>query len=104
MDKSTTVTFGQAEFIGIAQKYASDNKVKRLVDAISALKDSREDGLSDALGIIADFESMSENGSGYTPGAELGFGSDNAGTIADKILGRSTSAGDTRKSLVKLGK
>jgi len=100
----TTVTFGQAEFVGVAQKYAADSKVKRLVDALSALKDDREDGLSDALGIIADFESMSENGSGYTPGAELGFGSDNASTIADKILGRSTSAGETRKSLVKLGK
>lgn len=100
----STVTFGQAEFVGVAQKYAADNKVKRLVDALSALKDDREDGLSNALGIIADFESMSEVGSGYTPGAELGFGSDNAATVADKILGRSTSAGDTRKSLVKLGK
>ena len=100
----TTVAFGQAEFVGVAKSYATDNKVKRLVDALSALKDDREDGLSNALGIIADFESMSENGSGYTPGAELGFGSDNASTIADKILGRSTSAGETRKSLVKLGK
>ncbi len=100
----TTTTFGQAEFVGVAQKYASDNKVKRLVDAIAALKDDREDGISSALGIIADFESMSEHGSGYTPGAELGFGSDNAAVVADKILGRSTSAGETRKSLVKLGK
>ncbi len=101
---ATTVSFGQAEFVGIANKYAADSKVKRLVDAISALKDDREDGLSRALGIIADFENMSEHGSGYTPGAELGFGSDNAGTIADKVLGKSTSAGETRKSLVKLGK
>lgn len=101
---TTTVSFGQAEFVGVAQAYASDNKVKRLVDALAALKDDRENGLSDALGILADFESMSEDGSGYTPGTELGFGSDNAATIADKILGRSTSAGETRKSLVKLGK
>ncbi len=101
---STTVTFGQAEFVGVAQKYAADSKAKRLVDALSAFKDDREDGLSTALGIIADLELMSEHGSGYTPGAELGFGSDNAATVADKILGRSTSAGETRKSLVKLGK
>lgn len=100
----TAVTFGQAEFVGVAQKYASDNKVKRLVDAIAGLKDDREDGLSSALGIIAKFEDMSENGSGYTPGAELGFGSDNAATIADKLLGKSTSAGETRKAIVKLGK
>ena len=100
----TTVAFSQAEFVGTAQAYAVDSKVKRLVDALCSLKDDREDGLSSALGIIAKFEEMSENGSGYTPGAELGFGSDNASTIADKILGRSTSAGETRKSLVKLGK
>ena len=101
---ATAVTVGQAEFVGAAQAYAADNKVKRLVDALTGLKDDREDGLSAALGIIGKFEDMSEHGSGYTPGAELGFGSDNAGTIADKILGRSTSAGETRKSLVKLGK
>lgn len=101
---ATTVDFGQAEFVGTAQSYAADNKVKRLVDALCGLKDEREDGLSSALGIIAKFEDMSVNGSGYTPGAELGFGSDNAGTIADKLLGRSTSAGDTRKAIVKLGK
>ncbi len=100
----TAVTFGQAEFVGTAQAYAAESKVKRLVDALCGCKDDREDHLSAALGVIASFESMSENGSGYTPGAELGFGSDNAGTIADKILGRSTSAGETRKSLVKLGK
>ncbi len=99
-----TVTFGQVEFVGTAKAYAADNKIKRLVDAITGLKDDREDGLSVALEIVAKFESMSDNGSGYTPGAELGFGSDNASTIADKILGRSTSAGETRKSLVKLGK
>ena len=100
----STVTFGQTEFVGIAHKYATDSKVKRLVDAIAGLKDNREDGLSAALEIIADFEGMSDNGSGYTPGVELGFGSDNASTVADKILGRSTSAGETRKSLVRLGR
>ena len=100
----TTVTFGQTEFVGIAHKYAADSKVKRLVDAIAGLKDDREDGLSVALEIIADFENMANVGSGYTPGAELGFGSDNAATVADKILGRSTSAGETRKSLIRLGR
>ncbi|KKK62917.1 hypothetical protein LCGC14_2999540 [marine sediment metagenome] len=100
----STVTFGQAEFVGIAKKYATDNKVKRLVDAITGLKDNREDGLSVALEIVAEFENMANIGSGYTPGAELGFGSDNAATVADKILGRSTSAGETRKSLVNLGR
>ena len=100
----TTVAFGQAEFVGTAKSYADDSKVKRLVDALCGLKDNREDGLSVALEIIGRFEDMAVNGSGYTPGAELGFGSDNAATIADKLLGRSTSAGDTRKSLVKLGK
>ena len=101
---TTTVSFGQAEFVGTAQSYAAESKVKRLVDALCGCKDDREDFLSAALEVIASFESMSEVGSGYTPGTELGFGSDNAATIADKILGRSTSAGETRKSLVKLGK
>lgn len=100
----TTITFGQAEFVKTAQAYAEDSKVKRLVDALTGLKDNREDGLSAALEIIGMFEEMSDNGSGYTPGAELGFGSDNAGTIADKLLGKSTSAGETRKAVVKLGK
>ena len=101
---ATVKQIGQAEFIGVAKAYGSESKVKRVVDALCGAKDDREDVLSSALEVIASFENLSEHGSGYTPDASLGFGSDNAATIADKLLGRSTSAGETRKSLAKMGK
>ena len=102
--ESTVVEFGAEEFIGLAGGYAADNKVKRVVDALCGAKSDREDVLSAALEIIGQLELMSDNGQSYTPGAHLGFGSDNAATIADKILGRSTSAGEVRKSFAKIGK
>lgn len=95
---------GQEEFIGVAKAYGADSKIKRVIDALCSAKDDREDVLSSALAVIAQFENLSEHGSGYTPDASLGFGSDNAATIADKLLGKSTSAGETRKSLAKMGK
>jgi len=101
---ATVKQIGPTEFIGIAQAYSSDNKVKRVVDALCGAKDDREDVLSSALAVIASFENLSEHGSGYTPDASLGFGSDNSATIADKLLGKSATAGETRKSLAKMGK
>jgi hypothetical protein len=97
------VEFGAEQFIGLATDYASDNKVKRVVDALCSASDNREDVLAAALQIIGRLEAMSDNGSGYTPDNSLGFGSDNAATIADTLLGRRASAGEVRKRFKKIG-
>jgi hypothetical protein len=97
------VVFGAEQFIGLASEYASDKKVKRVVDALCSASDNREDVLASALEIIGRLEEMSDNGSGYTPDNSLGFGSDNAATIADTLLGRRASAGEVRKRFNKVG-
>ncbi len=99
---TVNVEFGAEQFIGTASICTSDKKVWRVVVALCAAKDSREDILSQALDAISKLENMAENGAAYTPDRSLGFGSDNAATIADKILGRTTTVGETRKYFAKI--
>lgn len=101
---ATTVTFGQTEFKAVGDLYGSKASVKRLVDALNGCGDNVEDDLSVALECRTALEDMAENGAGYTPDVSLGFGSDNSATIGSKILGRSTTAGATRKAFAKIGK
>ena len=101
---TVSVEFGAEQFIGAASRCTSDKKVWRVVVALCAAKDDREDILSQALDAIKNLEGMSENGAAYTPDRSLGFGSDNAATIADKLLGRTTTVGETRKHFAKIGK
>lgn len=101
-------TFTDADFDNVASAYGGDvkgPKFRRLVDAIAALDvDEREEHLGRVDELIGLLESMSDNGSGYTPPSGKGFGSDNAAVIADKILGKAQTVGATRKAFADWGK
>jgi hypothetical protein len=96
----TIVEFGSERLIENARIYKN---AKRLVDAASSC-----DSLDDAIAILMEawgvLERQSEEGGGYTPDKYLGFGSDSAAVIADKLLGRNTTVGATRKSFANMGK
>ncbi len=96
----TAIEFGETELQANAAVYTRHS---RLVDAASRY-DSYDDAvkcLSEAWAIL---EAQAEEGQGYTPDKTLGFGSDNAAVIAETLLGRRNSVGETRKSFKKLGK
>lgn len=99
---SDTGMYSEDDFLNLARTY-NDAKTKALVNAVS-----RCDSLDDAIAIVTTawgmFEHASQEGSGYTPGASLGFGSDSAAVIADKIMGIGNSVSTTRKALSDLGK
>lgn len=96
----TTVEFGAAEFKANAAVYAG---AKRLIDAASYC-----DSLADAIAILTTahkaLKAQADNGSGYTPDRDLGFGSDNAAVIAESLLGVRNTVGKTRTLFSKLGK
>lgn len=76
---------------------------KRIVDAASGF-DSLDDAvvaLTEAWGIM---ESQIDDGGGFTPPTDAGFGSDNAAVIAESILGRRNTVGATRKAFNNMGK
>lgn len=105
MADTATKTFTGEDFSRVASQYVQSPKVRKLVDALCVgSANDRADALAEAQEIIGLLEKMSDNGSGYTPHVELGFGSDNAAVIADKILGRSASPAETRRSFVKVGR
>lgn len=104
MDQSsatgTAVGFGVKQLKANAAVY---HAAKGMIDAASKF-DSVDDAiatLTEAWGVL---ESQVEEGAGYTPDRELGFGSDNAAVIAESLLGRRNTVGATRKSFNNLGK
>lgn len=102
---SENVKFDEAQFLSVADSYGSDNKVKRVVDALIAHGvDNIDDTVAKAKVIIGRLENMADNASGFTPDKDLGFGSDNGTTIAEKILGLSASAGSVRKAFSALAR
>jgi len=96
------VAFDAQRFLDDAGRYSD---TKKLVDAI-ALKaeDEREDAIAEALDVIESLKQWSENGSGYTPPSDRGFGSDNGAGVADAILNRRQGASKLKSSFAKLGK
>jgi hypothetical protein len=99
-ERKSVNEFGAKELLANAQIYRVN---KRVVDGASSY-----DNLDDAIAGLTEawkaLEAQVESGSGYTPDAKLGFGSDNAAVIAESILGRRNSVGSTRKQFNALGK
>ncbi len=100
VDVDASVDFNPDTLLDNARDY---RKHKRLIDAISTGYDSPEDALAAVRDIWIAFEGQSDTGGRYTPDKSLGFGSDSAAVIADKILGRSTTTSQTRTALAKMG-
>ncbi len=101
--ESTTASgteFGSAEFIRNAVSYAEH---KALVNAAS-----KYDNLDDAQAALSTvwtaLVEQSQQGGGFTPSVELGFGSDNAAQIASALIGQRSRVTDTRKAMVAVGK
>lgn len=99
-DTGTIVEFGAKELKANAAVY---HDAKRIVDAASSY-----DSVDDAVAALTEawkvIEAQIENGGGFTPPVEMGFGSDNAAVIAESLLGRRNTVGATRKAFNSLGK
>ena len=104
MSTSTDVKYDQADFAETARLYGGTPKVRRIVDAILGSKLDKDDNLASALEVIERLVVQAEVGSAYTPDKAMGFGSDNAATIAEKLLGIQNSPGETRKAFATVGK
>ena len=100
IEAGTSTGFGVKDFKAVAVAYRG---AKALVDAAS-----RFDSLDDAVAALTDaygsLESMAENGAGYTPDTDQGFGSDNGRVIAESLLGIRNTVTATRKAFAALGK
>jgi hypothetical protein len=92
--------FDEDTFLSLAQAYRED---RTIVNAASKY-DSLDDAIAALSSVWELLQSARENGSGYTPGTSLGFGSDSAAVIAEKIMGIGTTVGATRKALADVGK
>ncbi len=96
----TTVEFGAKELKANAALYRANAAI---VNAASKY-DSLDDAIAGLCETFEVLEAQVENGAGYTPDRELGFGSDNAAVIGETLVGRRNSVGATRKSFKDLGK
>ncbi len=76
---------------------------KRIIDAASGY-DSVDDAVAALTAAWAVLERQIEDGGGFTPPLDAGFGSDNGAVIAESILGRRNTVGATRKAFNNMGK
>ena len=97
---SDTGVYGDDDLLAMAQAYRADSKI---VNAASGY-DSLDDAIAALTSVWEVIERTRQDGAGFTPATSLGFGSDNASQIAEKIMGLSSTVGATRKSLATLGK
>ncbi len=98
--QGTSEKFGQDEFLATAVIYRQH---KRIVDACSGY-DNVDDAMAGLKLAWEAIQSQVEEGGQYTPDRELGFGSDNAATIGETLLGLRSTTGATRKAFKDLGK
>jgi len=98
--QGTSEKFGQPQFLATAVIY---RKHKRIVDACSSY-DNVEDAMAGLKLAWEAIQGQVEEGGQYTPDRELGFGSDNAATIGETLLGLRSTTGATRKAFGSLGK
>ena len=98
----TSVEFGSDTLVMNAKIYRAH---KRIVDAACAAKyDNVDDAIAALNEVVATLTSQVAEGAGYTPDRALGFGSDNAAQIAEKVLGLGTSDATARKAFAEMGK
>ncbi len=98
--QGTSTEFGKDEFLANAVIYRTH---KRAIDACSGY-DNVEDAIAGIRLAWESLENQVVEGGKYTPDRELGFGSDNAATIAETLMGLRSTTGATRKAFKDLGK
>lgn len=73
---------------------------RKLADAVIAILNAKggnvDQSMVEVRTLIDNLKVLSENGVGYTPPSGLGFGSENASSIADAILGQRTATSTIR--------
>ena len=106
-DAGTVVSFGAEDLKANAELY---RKHSRLVDAVASgmtgakpKYDSLDDAWSQLSEVFEVLRAQVDNGVGYTPSRDLGFGSDNASQIAEALIGLRQTVGSTRTAFRKLG-
>lgn len=92
--------FGVAQFMAVAQFYGTNRKAVDVLAEYPSLE-AAIDAVRQGWNIVQD---MVKDGAGFTPPAQLGFGSDNAQAIGLTLLGKRTSPSKIRSLLSKAGK
>lgn len=108
--KSQSDNVGTSEVVGtefdlatLVANAAIYHGAKRIMDAASGY-DSLDDAKA-ALDLVwTTMERQVEEGGGFTPPVDAGFGSSSASVIGESILGQRQTVGATRKALNELGK
>lgn len=99
-----TEAFTGEDFRTNAGVYNASAKLRRAFDAMIACGvDKIDDTVAHIRNVVAALEAQSENGAGYTPDKSLGFGSENAASIADALLGKRPSTSALRSLFAKAG-
>lgn len=94
--------FTEEQFMANASAYY-DNRP--LIDAIVRVEpEKRADAIKAANSAIEALKLQEESGSGFTPPSSLGFGSENAASIAAAVLGDRQSLQKVRTKYSNLGK
>jgi len=95
--KSGNVADVQGLFKRLGPAYKRNRKLADAVIAILNTKGGNVDqSMVEVRALIDNLKVLSENGVGYTPPSNLGFGSENASSIADAILGQRTATSTIR--------
>lgn len=104
MSTSVDVEPRVAEYVGTFRANAAEYAANRRIIDAAAKYDSLDDAKAALERVWTLLEKQIVEGAGYTPSADLGFGSDNGGQIASAIIGRRSSVTATRKAFANLGK
>jgi len=87
----------QALFAQLGPKYKANRK---LADAVIAILNTKNGNVDQSMvqvrELIDNLNILVAHGDGYTPPTNLGFGSDNASTIASAVLGQRASTSSIR--------
>lgn len=109
MSTTTTTTESkavnvQAMFANLGPRYRTNRK---LADAVIGILNTDggnpEQAMVEVRKLIDDLKVLVAHGVGYTPPSALGFGSENASTIAQAVLGQRASTSSIRSNFAKIG-
>lgn len=91
-------------FVGNAKSYNQSTKLRRAFDAVMACGcDNVEDTVAHIECVRDALIAQADNGSGYTPDKTLGFGSENAASIAETLLCKRAGVGVIRTKFAAVG-
>ncbi len=102
-NSGTPVVTTEFDLSALKANAAVYHGAKRIIDAASAF-DSLDDAVATLTHAWNVLETQIDEGGGFTPPSDAGFGSDNGAVIAESLLGRRNTVGKTRKAFNDMGK